>query len=229
MLSRGLLGLSDRRAPGGRITSLLPPPYEDCVILNLGCGHDRIEGYTNIDIVPTKEADVVCDACSLPFEDDSVDGVYGRHFLEHIENPYKLFEELNRVCKDGAKIRFITPYWSSWCAIADPGHKRFYGLDNYFYFSKRYYKEGFLCGLVNNVYYDFWVEYCILVLTDGFFPKEKDIVWKINHLLNVVDIMDVQLICNKSDKVYEPHKTIICRYEGYERLKEFISKGALCS
>ena len=45
-----------------------------------------------------------------PFEDRSVDAVFSAHFLEHIEEPNHVFGEIGRICKDGAKIEFWTPY-----------------------------------------------------------------------------------------------------------------------
>jgi SAM-dependent methyltransferase len=50
----------------------------------------------------------------LPFEDDSVDAVFSAHFLEHIDEPNHVFGEIGRVCRDGARIEFWTPYaWTN--------------------------------------------------------------------------------------------------------------------
>jgi SAM-dependent methyltransferase len=80
--------------------------------IDLGCGDKRREGYLGLDYVPGDQVDYVLDLTKerYPFEDRSVDAVYSAHFLEHIEEPNHVFEEIGRVCKDGALIEFWTPY-----------------------------------------------------------------------------------------------------------------------
>lgn len=58
--------------------------------LNLGCGNKRIEGFTNIDILKSSEADLNCDILNLPFENESVDLIYVSSVLEHFGRNNKL-------------------------------------------------------------------------------------------------------------------------------------------
>src|SRR3954453_17953447 len=80
--------------------------------IDLGCGDKRRDGYLGLDYVAGAQVDHVLDLTKerYPFEDRSVDAVYSAHFLEHIEEPNHVFEEIGRICKDGARIEFWTPY-----------------------------------------------------------------------------------------------------------------------
>lgn len=49
------------------------------------------------------------DAMALSFDDDSFDLVIGQDVMEHIENPWRAFAEINRVLKPGGKHVFTVP------------------------------------------------------------------------------------------------------------------------
>jgi SAM-dependent methyltransferase len=80
--------------------------------IDLGCGSARRDGFVGLDVFPGPEVDHVIDltADPFPFADDSVDEVFSAHFLEHIDSPNHVFGEIGRVCRDGARIEFWTPY-----------------------------------------------------------------------------------------------------------------------
>jgi SAM-dependent methyltransferase len=82
------------------------------VCVDLGCGNAKREGYIGLDYVEMDQVDKVLDLTRdrYPFEDRSVDAVFSAHFLEHIEEPNHVFSEIGRICKDGAKVEFWTPY-----------------------------------------------------------------------------------------------------------------------
>jgi SAM-dependent methyltransferase len=82
------------------------------VRIDLGCGGNTREGYLGLDRVALPGVDHVLDltADRFPFEDDSVDAVFSAHFLEHITAPDHVFNEIGRVCRDGARIELWTPY-----------------------------------------------------------------------------------------------------------------------
>jgi SAM-dependent methyltransferase len=85
---------------------------EQPVRLDVGCGGKKREGFTGLDFVEQPGVDVVLDVTKdrWPFDDRSVDEVFSSHFLEHIDEPNHVFSEIGRVCRDGARITFITPY-----------------------------------------------------------------------------------------------------------------------
>ena len=104
--------------------------------LNLGCGKVRKEGYVNIDKISDSAVDLVCDFTrGLPFEDNSVDEIYARHMLQQILDYDRVMEEIYRVCKKGALVTLIAPYFSSYAAHA-PDHVRFFNFSSFDIFDK---------------------------------------------------------------------------------------------
>lgn len=73
-------------------------------VLNLGCGRKHVEGAINLDMTRATNPDVLA-----------------------------TFEEIHRVCRDGAIVRVAVPHFSCANAYTDPTHKRTFGyfsLDN---------------------------------------------------------------------------------------------------
>lgn len=94
--------------------------------IDIGCGNKKKEGCLGVDYVQAPAVDYVLDVNQerLPFDDESVEYVYSSHVLEHLESPNHLFQEIGRVCCDGAKIEIWTPYGFSNQAFLY-GHKTF--------------------------------------------------------------------------------------------------------
>lgn len=80
--------------------------------IDLGCGNAKQDGYVGLDYVEGPQVDHVLDLTRdrYPFDDRSVDAVFSAHFLEHIDEPNHVFSEIGRICRDGARIEFWTPY-----------------------------------------------------------------------------------------------------------------------
>ncbi|MCS6893023.1 MAG: methyltransferase domain-containing protein [Deltaproteobacteria bacterium] len=81
-------------------------------LLHLGCGYRRLGGFVNIDNVDYPAVDLQHDLTKpLPYLDNTVDGIYSEHFIEHItmEECLRLFSECLRVLKPGGIIRSSTP------------------------------------------------------------------------------------------------------------------------
>jgi len=76
--------------------------------LNLGCGSNKIPGYTNVDVEPSCEPDLVHDftKAPLPFEDNSVEEILFFHTVEHISKKlhHAIFNEFWRVLKPGGTL-----------------------------------------------------------------------------------------------------------------------------
>ena len=96
------------------------------ILLDLGCGNKKREGYTGVDICQQPGVDIVHDLRKKwPWKDNSVEDVVSSHFLEHLEWPERVFffNELYRVMKPGSVAHIATPHWSHSCYYGDPGHK----------------------------------------------------------------------------------------------------------
>lgn len=80
--------------------------------LNLGCGHDYREGWTNIDMNNWHRTDVLCDVTWLkPIDDFHADHVLAQDILEHIPRTGVLTAlcEWNRVLKLGGSLQVRVP------------------------------------------------------------------------------------------------------------------------
>ena len=79
--------------------------------LHLGCGQRRIEGFLNIDIIPSSSVDLLCDSRRLPFPADSVSRIETYHMIEHLPR-HDFFEALfewNRVLEEGGILVIECP------------------------------------------------------------------------------------------------------------------------
>jgi SAM-dependent methyltransferase len=80
--------------------------------LNLGCGHNKIEGCINLDIEPSVNPDIVHDfKTPLPYPDNSIEEIFFFHVIEHIEDTLHDFilEEIYRVLVPGGTVYISYP------------------------------------------------------------------------------------------------------------------------
>ncbi|MEG4515238.1 tetratricopeptide repeat protein [Microcoleus sp. AT9b-C5] len=107
--------------------------HQEYLKLDLGCGGNKKPGTIGLDYcyVPGVVDHVLnIQTDILPFPDRSVEYVHSSHTLEHLTDPIHLFQEVSRVCIDGAKLEFWTPYvWHNSAFIY--GHTNYYQEDNY--------------------------------------------------------------------------------------------------
>jgi len=104
--------------------------------VQLGCGNEYKNGWINIDKNMGIKADIYRNIeKGLPFDDDSVDEIYTRHLIEHIADDVFLFNEIWRVCKDGAKVIIDVPDADSRGAY-DWDHKSFWNYRKFHYLNK---------------------------------------------------------------------------------------------
>lgn len=59
-------------------------PRRGSLLLNLGCGEHRLDGFVNIDHRNTQAADVICDITRLPYCAASVRRIEAYHVIEHL-------------------------------------------------------------------------------------------------------------------------------------------------
>jgi len=98
----------------------------DRPVLEIGSGRgnlqDVAQNYTGLDISPSVERFyhkkfVLGSATSMPFPDNSFDGVWSIWVFEHVPNPEQAFTEARRVTRDNG-VLFLLPAWNctSWAA-----------------------------------------------------------------------------------------------------------------
>jgi ubiquinone/menaquinone biosynthesis C-methylase UbiE len=95
--------------------------------INIGSGHNKIEGFISIDYDshsnPDYQLNIETDV--LPFEDSVVETVVAHHILEHLGDGYfHALQEIYRVCKHGAIIDIRVPHPRHDAFLADPTHRR---------------------------------------------------------------------------------------------------------
>ena len=106
--------------------------------LNLGCGPCYKKGYVNVDFY-VKKADMHFDLNKYPypFKNSSVDEIYMRSVLEHLDNISKFMAEAYRILKkNGRLIIEAFPHFTSAGVYDDPGHKHAASWKTFRYFVK---------------------------------------------------------------------------------------------
>lgn len=93
------------------------------MILNLGCGDHRAEGWVNVDRWrgPGVSPDVRADAVLLPFADGVAEAVYCGHLLEHLDLRAEvpaLLQEVRRVLAVDGRLCVVGPDHDK--ALANP-------------------------------------------------------------------------------------------------------------
>ena len=105
-------------------------------ILDLGCGKKKRPGSIGVDYSDRHNADVIHDLniFPYPFESNSIDQIYLDNVLEHFDKPMQVMEEVHRICKHGAFVKVIVPYFRSVWAYIDPTHQHFFAVDSFAYY-----------------------------------------------------------------------------------------------
>lgn len=89
-------------------------------IINLGSGTRRYkQNIINVDIFPYKNVDLVADARTLPFPDNSIDMVISEFLLEHVPDPENVVKEITRVTKSGGYVYIAVPFLHPYHASPD--------------------------------------------------------------------------------------------------------------
>lgn len=89
---------------------LLDALPEDAVGLDLGSRSRVRPGATTLDVVAADGVDVVGDGHALPFPDEHFDYVWCNAVLEHVRNPFRVAEEIQRVLRPGGLALVQVPF-----------------------------------------------------------------------------------------------------------------------
>jgi SAM-dependent methyltransferase len=102
---------------------------DESTVLNLGCGLSHVAGAVNLDVTTETKPDVVHDLNlrPWPFESDRFEEVLAHDVVEHLDDVIGTFEEIHRVCRDGAIVRVSVPHFSCANAYTDPTHLHLFG------------------------------------------------------------------------------------------------------
>lgn len=81
------------------------------VILNIGCGFRKIDEAINVDAFSNCEPDIQWDLNKMPWpwRDNSVDGIYASHIMEHLTDWFAAFVECARILKPGGTLEIRVP------------------------------------------------------------------------------------------------------------------------
>lgn len=113
--------------------------------LDFGCGKNKREGFTGVDIIPFEGVDVVADLSQKwPWEDNSVEEAHASHFVEHLDAKARIHfvNELYRVLKPGAKCTIIVPHWCASRAYGDLTHQWPPVTEFWFYYLSKVWRDA---------------------------------------------------------------------------------------
>jgi hypothetical protein len=98
--------------------------------LNLGCGHNKLPGYINVDSAIECRPDLLCnlDLIPWPWPNNSVSEIVLFHALEHMgatTNGFlAIMREIYRVCQPDAIVKITVPHPRHDNFLNDPTHVR---------------------------------------------------------------------------------------------------------
>ena len=140
--------------------------------LNIGSGLDYRKDYINIDFNKNIKADVYLDLNKqkLPFENNTIDHVKCYHVIEHLLQPEKTLQEIQRVLKVNGTAKIILPHYNLFEHHRDLTHKVFATSNSF-------------CNLVQHDCYQ-----------TNFLVKRIDWIGKFKSILKVVPLSWLEAI-----------------------------------
>ena len=103
--------------PNRKYKLLLDSLPENAIVVNVGSGPHRLSpSVINVDLSPFRNIDVVADICSLPFSNNSIDGIINIVVLEYISMPIAAVDEMRRVLRPGGLIFSVVPFMQGYHA-----------------------------------------------------------------------------------------------------------------
>jgi SAM-dependent methyltransferase len=108
----------------------LPTALQTSTQLDVGCGPHCLPGAVGLDFMAAPGVAVVHDVNQAPWPIESGKYTFIRcqHAIEHFREVHTVAKEMYRVAKNGARIDFITPHYSSYASWGDPTHVHHFAL-----------------------------------------------------------------------------------------------------
>ena len=109
----------------------------ELIKIELGCGKTKKEGYIGIDQLDLPGVDLVGDVmpCMQLFPDASVDEIYSKSFLEHVDDLSAVISETIRILKKDGVHNLYVHHFSNPYYYSDYTHTNFFGLYTLHYFT----------------------------------------------------------------------------------------------
>jgi predicted SAM-dependent methyltransferase len=166
------------------------------IMLDLACGQHKQPGYLGVDIVEMPGVDIVCDLTKFPWpwENDSIDGLYASHYLEHTLDLIAFMNECHRILKKGCALHTVSPYYTSMRCWQDPTHVRALCEKTAHYFNKAI-RDG---GGLNHypITADFNFTYAFLLEPEWQNKTDEEKQFAHNHYMNVVADIVINFVKN---------------------------------
>jgi predicted SAM-dependent methyltransferase len=163
---------------------------------DLGCGNNKREGFTGVDIVKTDAADIVFDLFEPKWtfaKDNSVDELHCSHFIEHVPDMMAFMNECHRILKPDAQMIVIAPYYTSVRCWQDPTHKNAISEASFIYYNKDWRVQNKLEHYPITADFNFTIYYHV---EPEWALKHEDVRnFAIKHYFNVV--LDIQVCLTK--------------------------------
>jgi SAM-dependent methyltransferase len=120
--------------PQGRIIKF----DDNSRVYNLGCGMQNFPGTIGVDQIDAPHIKIKHDLNIYPWpiETNSADVVLAFHFMEHVGDLFKAFNEIYRISKNGTRVIIEVPHFRYSSAFKDPTHVHFFTCKTINYFLK---------------------------------------------------------------------------------------------
>ena len=107
-------------------------------IYNLGCGKQDFPGVIGVDKINLPHIKIQHDLNIFPWPiaDKSADLVVAFHFIEHVDDLFRVIQEIHRITKPGGRIIIEVPHFRYSSAYKDPTHQHFFTTKTMRYFCR---------------------------------------------------------------------------------------------
>lgn len=185
--------------------------------LHLGCGQRRLQGFLNIDIIPSSAVDFICDSRRLPFPAGTVSIIETYHMIEHLPRHdfLEALFEWNRVLKEGGTLVIECPNFDATIKEYMEGKK--FRINNIFGLQRHpgdYHHFGYTFENLAEILRDLgFREIRQEAPTDYHAPDEPSLrltAVKIHHLQRPADIRGFSIHCAQQNyaKAIEKERTL---------------------